>query len=572
MAKTKTKPEINFLENPDNVTIGDWVKDIHNNKVGQISERVETGPNMLEFWIKFADTTLGTALAMDLRKAEPPTTICKTVNLKCIKIDSNLQQRVKLDSAVVEEYAIALENGVTFPPITIWYCTDKNKTYLVDGFHRVKAAKKAGIDELPYTEKSGTYREAKFFTLGVNATHGLPRSNADKRKVVTTLLNDPEWSQLSDREISRQCGVSNRFVSNLRKSICEPYTDTKLNNPDGSTDTNLNNKRKVTRGGKTYIQDTTNIGKGKIKETGNDNPPKKRKYIKNGKEVEMDVSKAIVDPEIFPEEPGTPLLDSENNPDSDSQEKQSLTKFGNNQTDNNDSTISEPEPEDNQIFPEDVIKNLDWDEVEDEVEDNSVNEEDKPEIPTPTKPNKRTKKKQRLVNPLSVGDKVKVKDNHYFGGKIGEVTQIANVNSVIVAFEDNHRELLYLEDLDLPESLQKPQLLQPQRPRKKEIILKEGLNYFVKESEDKCRWYVELDKEIYQGLKIYQERVQAMSVNAGISRFLENEGILLRPFPENKIIDEKPSPINSLNSETRNKLENIVEKHGVDAIFKKFEE
>ena len=32
-------------------------------------------------------------------------------------------------------------------------------------------------------------------------------------------------------------------------------------------DTKLNNKRKVMRGGKTYIQDTTNIGKGKIKET-----------------------------------------------------------------------------------------------------------------------------------------------------------------------------------------------------------------------------------------------------------------------------------------------------------------
>jgi len=35
------------------------------------------------------------------------------------------------------------------------------------------------------------------FTISVNADHGLPRSNADKRKAVMTLLQDPEWSQLT---------------------------------------------------------------------------------------------------------------------------------------------------------------------------------------------------------------------------------------------------------------------------------------------------------------------------------------------------------------------------------------
>ena len=559
MAKTKTKPEINFLENPDNVTIGDWVKDIKKNKVGQISERVSTGPKMLQFWIKFADTTLGTALAMDLRKTEQPTTICKTVNLNCIKIDSNLQQRVKLDKSVIEEYAEAFINGATFPPITIWYCTDKNKTYLVDGFHRVKAAKKAGIDELPYTEKSGTYREAKFFSLGVNATHGLPRSNADKRKVVTTLLQDPEWSQLSNNAISKQCGVSHQFVNNLRKSILQRLQDTKLNNPDGSTDTNLNNKRKVTRGGKTYIQDTTNIGKGKVKETENDlptsSPPQKsrrlraqrgRKYIKNGKEVEMEVGKAILDPEIFPELPGQPLIDSLNNPDPDTLENNP----------NPDSVLDDsgflPEynyPEDNHYYPEDVIKDL-WDDdnEEDSVNEDSLSEdsvskdsvsnnEDKPENPNPSKPSKRrkrTQKKQRhcslcaatrLVNPLSVGDRVKVKDNHYFGGKTGEVTQIANVNSVIVAFEDNHHQLLYLKDLDLPESLQKPLLEKPSRPQKKEIVIKEGLNYFAGSLGSNCKWYLEVQKHIYEGLKIYQSQINAIDIERILTDLLIEKGI-----------------------------------------------
>ena len=41
---------------------------------------------------------------------------------------------------------------------------------------------------------------------------------SDKRRAVLTLLNDEEWSRkMSDRKIAKHCGVSNCFVSNLRK-------------------------------------------------------------------------------------------------------------------------------------------------------------------------------------------------------------------------------------------------------------------------------------------------------------------------------------------------------------------
>ena len=68
-----------------------------------------------------------------------------------------------------------------------------------------------------------------------------------------------------------------------------------------------------------------------------------------------------------------------------------------------------------------------------------------------------------------MGDRVKVKDGHYFGGKEGVVTQITSPTYVLVAFDDNQRELIRLKDLDLPESLVKPQ-----KPQKKEILIKEG--------------------------------------------------------------------------------------------------
>ncbi len=54
------------------------------------------------------------------------------------------------------------------------------------------------------------------FSLGVNSTHGLRRSNTDKRKAVMTLLQDSEWSQWSDRVIAKQCQVSPTFVAKVR--------------------------------------------------------------------------------------------------------------------------------------------------------------------------------------------------------------------------------------------------------------------------------------------------------------------------------------------------------------------
>jgi hypothetical protein len=40
------------------------------------------------------------------------------------------------------------------------------------------------------------------YTVGANATHGLRRSNADKRRAVSMLLDDPEWAQWSNLAIA----------------------------------------------------------------------------------------------------------------------------------------------------------------------------------------------------------------------------------------------------------------------------------------------------------------------------------------------------------------------------------
>jgi len=90
--------------------------------------------------------------------------------------------------------------------------------WLGDGYHRVLAARKAGLTEFRAEIHQGTQRDAILYGISANSAHGLRRTNADKRKAVGLLLADKEWSQWSDREIGNRCGVSNRFVGRMRSA------------------------------------------------------------------------------------------------------------------------------------------------------------------------------------------------------------------------------------------------------------------------------------------------------------------------------------------------------------------
>jgi hypothetical protein len=53
----------------------------------------------------------------------------------------------------------------------------------------------------------------------------VPRTNEDKRRAVMTLLGDEEWSQWSNREIARRCGVHHDLVGSLRSSLADSASD-----------------------------------------------------------------------------------------------------------------------------------------------------------------------------------------------------------------------------------------------------------------------------------------------------------------------------------------------------------
>jgi hypothetical protein len=106
------------------------------------------------------------------------------VRLDRIATDEIGQTRIKVRPAVVREYAAAMaeqmgEGGMRFPPV-ILFTDGGDFHWLGDGFHRVFAARKAGLSEIAAEVRAGTQRDAVLFGIGANRAHGLPRSNADK--------------------------------------------------------------------------------------------------------------------------------------------------------------------------------------------------------------------------------------------------------------------------------------------------------------------------------------------------------------------------------------------------------
>jgi Zn-dependent M16 (insulinase) family peptidase len=62
----------------------------------------------------------------------------------------------------------------------------------------------------------GSQRDAVLYSVGANASHGLARTQEDKRKAVKTILEDFEWSDWSDREIARRASVSLQLVQAVK--------------------------------------------------------------------------------------------------------------------------------------------------------------------------------------------------------------------------------------------------------------------------------------------------------------------------------------------------------------------
>ena len=150
-----------------------------------------------------------------------------TLKLTDVRTDGGTQSRVAFNEATVSEYVEALADGADFPAIIVFY--DGEFHWPADGFHRLAAHERAGLPEIEADVREGTQRDAITFSLSANETHGLRRTQADKRNAVLTALADPEWSKLSGREIAKLCNVSHDLVARVKRESKAVINDTRAN-------------------------------------------------------------------------------------------------------------------------------------------------------------------------------------------------------------------------------------------------------------------------------------------------------------------------------------------------------
>lgn len=163
-----------------------------------------------------------------------------------IRVDGGTQPRAALDFEAIESYAEAMGVGVKFPAVIVFY--DGDSYWLADGFHRVKAAYAAGFDSVLSEIHQGTIEDAQWHSFSANKANGLRRTTQDKQRAVKAALLHGRGNTLSDRHVALHVGVDQKTVTNWRHQL-----ETSGEIPKIRT-------RTVTRRGRSYQQETTNIG------------------------------------------------------------------------------------------------------------------------------------------------------------------------------------------------------------------------------------------------------------------------------------------------------------------------
>jgi len=131
--------------------------------------------------------------------------------------DGGAQMRVEMKPDIVREYADDMAAGDVFKPVVLYY--DGTSYWLGDGYHRVEAARKLERETIDADVRDGDARQAILHGVGSNASHGLRRTQADKRRAVERLLRDEEWSKWSNRKIAEAAKVDHKTVANVRRDL-----------------------------------------------------------------------------------------------------------------------------------------------------------------------------------------------------------------------------------------------------------------------------------------------------------------------------------------------------------------
>ncbi|AZM58939.1 MULTISPECIES: ParB/RepB/Spo0J family partition protein [unclassified Streptomyces] len=116
----------------------------------------------------------------------------------------------RLDNLDTDHVRQLAERAETMPPLLVHRATLR----VIDGHHRLAAARLRGLDRVPVRWFEGSDAEAFVAAVRLNASHGLPLAPHERAAAVRRLLaSHPERS---DRWIASVCAVAPRTVAALR--------------------------------------------------------------------------------------------------------------------------------------------------------------------------------------------------------------------------------------------------------------------------------------------------------------------------------------------------------------------
>jgi uncharacterized ParB-like nuclease family protein len=140
--------------------------------------------------------------------------------LERIIVDNDVQPRVELNEDALLDYIDVLNHGGELPPVEVFE-TPEGEYILSEGFHRYEAHSQVGKPDIEVNILKGNRRDAILHAMEANLRHGIRLTSADKRRMATRLLKDPEWGQYSAVRIAAMVGVSQPTVSSLRNELIE---------------------------------------------------------------------------------------------------------------------------------------------------------------------------------------------------------------------------------------------------------------------------------------------------------------------------------------------------------------
>jgi len=143
-----------------------------------------------------------------------------------IRFDADCQSRVCLDEETVAEYAFRMQEGATFPPITVFF--DGAEYWLADGFHRYAASKGLARErgdedkaEVPADTRQGTRLDAVRHALSANAHHGKRREPGDYRKGYAIAVRCGLCDAQDVEAVRRLLACSERWARELTAEVRE---------------------------------------------------------------------------------------------------------------------------------------------------------------------------------------------------------------------------------------------------------------------------------------------------------------------------------------------------------------